>query len=156
VVRENKENNMITSSIRKELALILMTAAMLGTALSVLRVDALNTVALAQDKDQLIGNWSGDSVCQVKGSSCRDEKVVYHIVKGSDAAHVTVSADKIVNGKAINMGTGDYTYDRENGTLVNETEGRVWKFIVKGRAMEGTLTMPDKMVYRRVTLTRNG
>ena len=77
---------MITSSIRKELALILMTAAMLGTALSVLRVDALNTVALAQDKDQLIGNWSGDSVCQVKGSSCRDEKVVYHIVKGSDAA----------------------------------------------------------------------
>lgn len=145
---------MITSRIQKELAPVVVIIAMLGTTLFASGHDALNRTAFDQDEAQLIGNWAGDSICQVKNSACRDEKVVYHIAKGSDADNVTISADKIVDGKAINMGTGDYTYDRKNGTLINESEGRVWKFTVKGKAMEGTLTMPDKTVYRRVTLKK--
>lgn len=105
-------------------------------------------------QDELLGDWAGDSICQVKDSPCQDEKVVYHIAKGNDPDQVIVSADKIVNGKAVNMGTIIYTYDRSTGTLLNETGGRVWKFTVKGNQMEGTLTMPDKTVYRRMSLKK--
>jgi hypothetical protein len=30
---------------------------------------------------------------------------------------------KIVDGKVINMGTLDFTYDKKDGTLMNETSG---------------------------------
>jgi hypothetical protein len=103
-------------------------------------------------KETLVGNWTGESICQVKDSPCHDEKVMYHISNGNDPDHVMVSADKIVDGKAINMGGGNYIYDRKSGTLLNENEGRVWRFTVKGNSMTGTLTMPDKTIYRRVTL----
>ena len=145
---------MNTSRIRKELTLIGVITAMLGNALFAVGHNALGRIEFARDEAQLIGDWTGDSICQVKNSPCHDEKVVYHISKGSDPDHVTISADKIVDGKAINMGIGDYRYNRSNGTLLNETEGRAWKFTVKGNTMEGTLTMPDKTVYRRVTLKK--
>ena len=47
-----------------------------------------------------------------------------------------------------------FQYDRKNGSLLNETEGRIWKFTVKGNMIEGTLTLPDKTVYRRVALRK--
>ena len=111
--------------------------------------------ARAQDESQLAGNWRGESICQLKNSACHDEQVVYHITRSKEPGVVTVSADKIVDGKSIAMGTGDYTYDRKNGTLLNETAGRVWKFTVQGKKMEGTLTLADKTVYRRVSLKQD-
>lgn len=145
---------MNTSRIRKELTLIGVITAMLGNALFAVGHNVPDRIVFAGDEAQLIGDWTGDSICQVKNSPCHDEKVVYHIAKGRDPDHVTISADKIVDGKAINMGIIDFTYNRSNGTLLNETEGWVWKFTVKGNVMEGTLTMPDKTVYRRVTLKK--
>ncbi len=110
---------------------------------------------LSDAKDlSLIGNWNGDSICQVPGSACRDEKVAYHLAKGRDSGHLRISADKIVDGKPINMGGSEYAYNPTDGTLVNDTAGRVWKLTVRGKTIEGTLTMPDKTVYRRLTLTR--
>jgi hypothetical protein len=145
---------MNTSRIRKELTLVGVLTAVLGNPLFAVGNNALGKIEFARDEAQLIGDWTGDSICQVKNSPCHDEKVVYHIVKGSDLDHVRVSADKIVDGRAINMGTGDYTYNRSNSTLLNETAGRVWKFTINGNRMEGTLTMPDNTVYRRVTLKK--
>jgi hypothetical protein len=149
------ENKMNTSKIkiRKELIVLGITA-MLGTVLLVVGHSALGRTEFAQNEAQLIGDWTGDSICRVKNSPCHDEKVIYHIAKGSDPDHLTISADKIVDAKTINMGTGDYTYNRGSGTLLNETEGRIWKFTIKGNTMEGTLTMPDKTVFRHVTLTK--
>jgi len=103
----------------------------------------------------LAGNWSGNSICQVKDSPCRDEQVVYHISKGSDPAHWKVAADKIVAGKAIDMGEGTFTYDQKTAQLRAEDQGRVWLFTVKGNTMSGTLTMPDKTIYRRVSLKKD-
>jgi hypothetical protein len=145
---------MNTSRIRKELTLVGVLTAVLGNPLFAVGNNALGKIEFARDEAQLIGDWTGDSICQVKNSPCHDEKVVYHIAKGSDLDHVRVSADKIVDGRAINMGTGDYTYNRSNSTLLNETAGRVWKFTINGNRMEGTLTMPDNTVYRRVTLKK--
>src|SRR5215467_6521964 len=101
---------MNTSRIQKELPLIVVIMAILGNALFAVEHNALGKIEFVLDEAQLIGNWLGDSICQVKNSPCHDEKVVYHIAKGSDPDHVTVSADKIVDGKPINMGTGYYTY----------------------------------------------
>ena len=63
------------------------------------------------DQTQVLGDWSGESICQVKNSPCHDEKVVYHISKGSGPDLIVVDADKIVGGKAENMGRLDFKYD---------------------------------------------
>lgn len=139
---------------QKELTRSVVIVMLLGTVFSVVAHAALGRTEFAQDETQLIGNWTGESVCQVKPSACHDEKVVYHVSKGSDPDHVMISADKIVDGKAVNMGSGNYIYDRTNGTLLNEIEGRVWRFTVRGNTMTGTLTMPDKTIYRRVALKK--
>src|SRR5262249_12687846 len=135
-------------------ALALLTLALLSTAAQVSGQFAVSKATLAQDEAALAGNWSGESLCQAKNSPCQDEKVVYHISQSREPGKVKVSADKIVDGKVINMGTLDFTYDKRDGTLVNETSGRVWKFTVKGNTMQGALTLPDKTIYRRVTLNK--
>lgn len=146
---------MNVSPTRKQLTVaMIMLLTLLSTSALAIGHRSSSKMVLAQDTSQLVGNWTGESICQVKNSPCQNEQVVYHISKSKEPGQVTVSADKIVDGKAINMGTGDYTYDGKNGTLLNETAGRVWRFTVQGKKMEGTLTLPDKTVYRRVTLKK--
>jgi hypothetical protein len=106
------------------------------------------------DEAQLFGDWRGESICQVKDSPCHDERVVYHISKGKERGTIVVSADKIVDGKPVNMGSGDYQYEERTGTLTNETSGRVWKLVIKGNSLEGTLTLANKTVYRRLMLKK--
>ena len=102
----------------------------------------------------VIGDWSGESICQVKNSPCHDEKVVYHISKGSGPDRIVVDADKIVDGKPENMGTLDFKYDAKDETLVSEQYGH-WVFYIKGNKMDGTLTNTDGTLYRKVSLTKN-
>jgi len=112
-------------------------------------------ISATQDESKLLGDWRGDSTCVATGTACRDEKVVYHIAKiPSKAGYVLVSADKIVNGAAINMGTLEFRYDPNKQALACEYTQGVWLFTVDGNKMEGTLTRPDKTVFRRVTLKR--
>ena len=131
--------------------LFYLLAVIAGTALLAIGGHA---AAQGPDESQLFGDWRGESICQVRDSPCHDEKVVYHISKGKERGTIVVSADKIVDGRQVNMGSGDYQYDERTGTLTNETGGRVWKLIVKGNSLEGTLTLANKTVYRRVTLRK--
>ena len=103
---------------------------------------------------QLIGDWSGDSLCQVKNSSCHDEKVVYHISKGSGPDLLVVDADKIVNGKSENMGKLDFKYDAKAETMISESYGH-WVFNIQGNKMDGTLTINEGTLYRKISLTKN-
>jgi hypothetical protein len=83
-----------------------------------------------EDESKLFGNWRGDSLCVATGTACRDEKVVYHIAKiPSKAGYVLVSADKIVNGAAINMGTLEFRYDPNKQALACEYTQGVWLFM---------------------------
>lgn len=104
--------------------------------------------------DPLLGDWTGDSICQVKNSPCHDEKVVYHISKGSGPDLVVVNADKIVDGKAENMGTLDFRYDAKAATLVSESYGH-WVFYIKGNKMDGTLTIANGTLYRKISLVKS-
>src|SRR5690349_21935334 len=68
------------------------------------------TVAQAEEREgtqggevsKLVGDWTGESICvnKEKFPACHDEQVVYHLVLASGKTDtVTLSADKIVNGK---------------------------------------------------------
>ncbi|MBS1792120.1 MAG: hypothetical protein JST85_30720 [Acidobacteria bacterium] len=111
---------------------------------------------------QVVGVWKGESICvnKEKFPACNDEQVVYHIKKSAAASdQVTIAADKIVHGKAEEMGVLDFKYDSEKGSLVCEfssnTRKSIFEFTVKADSMEGTLkALPDSTLIRRIKLNR--
>jgi hypothetical protein len=124
-------------------------------ALIMLAMCASALISATQDESKLLGDWRGDSTCAATGTACRDEKVVYHIAKiPGKPSYVSVSADKVVNGAGINMGTLEFSYDPNKQTLSCEYVQGVWRITVDGNKMEGTLTRPDKTIFRRVTLKK--
>lgn len=116
---------------------------------------------IIDDGANLVGNWTGESICVGPFPACHDEKVVYRIQRAPDAkGNVSITADKIVNGKPELMGVLDFKYDPEKSTLVCDfTRGNthgLWEFTVKGDSMEGTLVvLPDKTLARRVKLKKD-
>lgn len=108
----------------------------------------------APEISELVGDWNGTSACQVKPSPCHDETVVYHLSNPHENK-ITIQADKIVDGKPINMGAGEWTYDKSTRTLRCEIPQGTWKLVVTGDAMDGTLTVPDNVVFRKVHVSRS-
>ncbi|MBZ5623337.1 MAG: hypothetical protein LAQ69_32135 [Acidobacteriia bacterium] len=107
------------------------------------------------EADSPVGVWRGESVCTTGAPSCYDEKVVYYIEAIADKPDsVSIRADKIVQGKAITMGSGPWQYNRTRHTLSMESEQRIWLLNISGKRIEGTLTLPGNVVFRRMTLTR--
>ena len=61
----------------------------------------------------LTGVWRGESICVQQGTACNNEHVVYYIDAIPDHPdQVQIRADKIVNGKAITMGTESMAFRR--------------------------------------------
>jgi len=108
------------------------------------------------DADSPVGIWRGESMCTTGASSCHNEKVVYYIEAVPDKPDAMfIRADKIVEGKAITMGSGRWTYHRAKQTLSMESEQRLWLLTINGNRIEGTLTVPDNIVFRRITLAKD-
>ena len=68
-------------------------------------------------------------------------------------------ADKIINEKPEYMGTLEFQYDAAGKTLTSKmltgrSKNSVWKFTIKGKEMEGTLTLADGTVYRRIKVSK--
>lgn len=109
----------------------------------------------------ILGDWEGESVCVDKNRpACKNEHVVYHITKKDDEADtVTLAADKIIDGKPVEMGVLECKYDASKSTLtceftVNSTHG-VFEFTVKDDEMEGTLKLlPAGTIGRRVKVRK--
>jgi hypothetical protein len=53
------------------------------------------------------------------------------------------------------MGVGDWTYDRVARALTWEIPRGTWKLVVEGNAMNGTLVVPENVVFRRIHLTKS-
>jgi hypothetical protein len=102
----------------------------------------------------LVGDWAGTSMCQVKPSPCHDEKVVFRFSKPHEDK-VSVQADKIVDGKPVTMGVGEWTYDKSAGTLTWHIPRGDWKLIVSDTTMDGTLIVPDNVVFRKIHLKKS-
>jgi hypothetical protein len=68
---------------------------------------------------------------------------------------VSIQADKIVEGKPITMGTGEWQYDRVKSTLEWRMPKQVWLLKITGSRMEGTLKLMDGTVLRNMNLKKD-
>ena len=115
---------------------------------------AIVSLAFAQPSG-IAGSWSGESLCATGAASCHDEKVVYSIQDVAGRTDVVIiRADKIVEGKAVTMGSGPWQYDRSRHTLQWKLPRQTWLLTIDGNKITGTLTMQDGTVFRRMALSR--
>lgn len=116
----------------------------------------LITRVVLADTSGLVGTWRGNSVCATEASACHNERVVYYIKDVPNRPSVVViQADKIVDGKTVTMGTGEWRYDRDRSTLEWKMPQQVWLLKVTGSRMEGTLKLADGTVFRNMTLEKD-
>jgi hypothetical protein len=109
----------------------------------------------AGEERKLAGTWRGDSLCVEKGTACHDEVAVYRIaaVPGKPG-YLSVSGGKVVDGKEIVMGSGEWRYDSSKHTLTVDLPRGVITLKADGDKLEGTFTLPDKTILRRITLKK--
>jgi len=99
------------------------------------------------------GVWRGNSVCMVKGSPCHDEVNVYRFSSVTGRPNTfSVTASKVVDGKEIVMGSGEWRYDAENHVV--ESKAPPIRLTIAGDKMEGALSLADGTVYRRIYLKK--
>jgi hypothetical protein len=118
--------------------------------------NALSNTSNTEDEDvrsTIAGVWRGHSVCVDKSSPCHDEVNVYRFSKVAGKPNeFSVTASKVVDGKEIVMGGGDWKYDEK--TKVVESEKPSIRLAVGSRKMEGTLSLADGTAYRRIYLEK--
>ena len=118
--------------------------------------------ASAGPVDEIVGTWRGTSACvhRQAAPACTDEEVIYEIVASPGPPDsVTVTADKVVDGKRVPMGSLDFIHDATNRSWTSQLETprihALWRLSVSGTTLSGTLTLlPSKAVVRRVDLRK--
>ena len=116
--------------------------------------------AAAPSPGDVLGTWTGRSVCVGERPACKNEDVVYRFlaVEGRPGT-VTLLADKVLAGKRVPMGRLEFEHDAARGTLRcaftrGSTHG-IWTLEVSGDAMTGTLMiLPENSVARKVSVRR--
>jgi hypothetical protein len=103
-----------------------------------------------------VGTWRGQSKCIVKPSACHDEDAVYRISAAQSPDRVQVSANKVVDGKEVNMGSSDCAYDAHSGSIdCPLPAGTAVHLEFNGSAMEGRMTLKDGTLWRKISLRRD-
>lgn len=103
------------------------------------------------------GTWRGESSCVVKPSACRDEDSLYRVSrKGNAPDRVNLSANKIVDGKEVNMGSTECAYNAKLHSIdCPLPKGLSLHLQVSGDATEGKLTLGNGTLWRKISLRRN-
>jgi hypothetical protein len=105
--------------------------------------------------DAPVGDWRGDSTCQVKPSACHDEDSLYHFSRlEKKPGWLSLKADKIVDGVPVTMGTMECSYDREKHSLECSLPKAVLQFEVRGNLMQGTMKLLDGTLWRKLSLKK--
>jgi hypothetical protein len=108
------------------------------------------------DDSRLVGDWHGQSICVVRESACHDEDSMYHVTKLAEKpGWFSMKLDKIVDGKAVTMGTMECAYSSARQALTCEFPRGVMRFNIKGDRMEGTMTLPDGTLWRKLSLKKS-
>jgi hypothetical protein len=66
-----------------------------------------------------------------------------------------VTGGKVVDGKEIAMGSGEWRYDTGKRTLTGELPRGVITLKLDGDKLEGAFVLPDKTLLRRITLKKS-
>lgn len=114
-------------------------------------------VATPDAADTPIGTWRGQSTCLVKASACRDEDSVYRVaaVEKSET-RVTLEANKIADGKEVNMGTSECAYSSSTHVLnCPLPNGSTVRLTLKNDVLSGTMTLADGTAWRTIALRRS-
>lgn len=110
----------------------------------------------AGEESKLAGTWRGDSLCVEKGTACHDEVAVYRIAAVPDKpGYLLVTGGKVVDGKEIVMGSGEWRYDGTKRTLTGDLPRGVITLKADGDKLEGAFTLPDKTILRRIRLKKS-
>jgi hypothetical protein len=110
----------------------------------------------AEGRIDVVGVWRGESICASNAGACHNENVIYSIKEiANRPAAVFIQADKIVDGRTVTMGSSEWRYDRAEGTLEWRTDRQTWRLKVMGNRIEGSLTLADGTVFRKVTLEKD-
>ena len=108
------------------------------------------------DNSSPLGDWRGESICVVRESACHDEDSLYHFTKLAEKpGWFSIKLDKIMNGKAITMGSMECSYNTAKQSLNCEFPRGVMRFIVSANKMEGTMTLPDGTLWRKLSLKKS-
>jgi hypothetical protein len=94
-------------------------------------------------------------VCVAKNTAYHDETVVYRVQKLPSHGHVTISADKIVDGKPINMGSLEFHYDQQSKNWLCQYAQGVWRLTVADMKVNGSLIQPDGTLFRQIALRKD-
>ena len=114
----------------------------------------LHQKGLAQEA-QLIGDWRGDSICQVRESACHDEDSLYHVSRLPDRpGWFSMKLDKIVEGKPVTMGTMECSYASAKSVLTCEFPRGVMRFVLQSDKLTGTMNLSDGTLWRRLSLKK--
>ena len=117
--------------------------------------DARGAHQTASAESAIFGDWRGESICVVLESACHDEDSLYHVTKLVEKpGWVSMKLDKIVNGKPVTMGVMDCSYSSAKQSLTCEFPRGVMRFTVSDNKMEGTMTLPDGTLWRKITLRK--
>ena len=85
---------------------------------------------------------------------------MYHVTRsGADDSHVTLAADKVVDGKAVAMGDLEFQFDTSVKAWTSEIKTSnvhaLWSFRVTGSELSGTLVeLPSNALIRKVAAKR--
>lgn len=128
-----------------------VTLVALGAAVCLMRA------ATADAADDPIGTWRGQSTCLVKASACRDEDSVYRAAAVEHSAtRVRLEANKIVDGREVNMGTSECSYSPATHLLNCPLgNGNVMRLTLKGDTLNGAMTLADGTEWRHIALHRS-
>jgi len=79
----------------------------LSVALVLVGIGMFSAPPVSAEASSVTGTWRGESLCVTDAPACHNESVVYYIKAVPDRPDlVLIRADKIVDGKAITMGSG--------------------------------------------------
>ena len=124
---------------------------------SLLGAGAVSTSSPADQRNTAVGTWRGESRCMVTPSSCRDEDSVYRIAAVAQSqTKVTLTANKIVDRREINMGTSECSFSPHTHVLKCPLpNGATIRFELKGDSLNGTMTLSDGTEWRKIALRRS-
>ena len=110
----------------------------------------------ATSPESVLGTWRGESKCLVKPSGCNDEDSVYRVTAGSSAGKVRLAANRIVNGKEVNMGDSECNYAATTTSIdCPLPNGSALHLRAKGPVIDGTMTLGDGTLWRKLTLRKD-
>jgi hypothetical protein len=111
--------------------------------------------AQAGARSNPVGTWRGTSLCQVRGSPCHDEIVIYRITRTTTRDSLQLDARKIVNGAEEEMGILGCRFNTTSAQLTCVMPNGVWHFMLHADSLVGDLRLQEGTKYRDVRTVRS-